>query len=70
MCRRLPILVAFCLMLGAPWMFAQEKKFEFNGLIGYTLSTVVRNYGDVFFKRPVPVLSYGFFRAEPEDPGE
>jgi len=38
MCRRLPILVALCLMLGASWMFAQEKKFEFNGLIGYTLS--------------------------------
>lgn len=36
--RRLPILVAICLMLGSSWMFAQEKKYEFNGLIGYTLS--------------------------------
>lgn len=25
-------------MLGASWVFAQERKFEFNGLIGYTFS--------------------------------
>ena len=41
-----------------------------NGRELFYLSTVVRNYGDVFFKRPVPVLSYGFFQAKPADLGE
>ncbi len=36
--RRLPILIAFSLILGSPWMFAQDNRFEINGLIGYTFS--------------------------------
>jgi hypothetical protein len=28
--RRLSILTAFSLIMGAPWMFAQENRFEFN----------------------------------------
>ncbi len=36
--RRFLVLVAFSLTLGSPWMFAQQNRFELNGLIGYTFS--------------------------------
>jgi opacity protein-like surface antigen len=36
--RRLPVLLALCLILGSTGVFAQEKKFEIYGLLGYTFS--------------------------------
>jgi opacity protein-like surface antigen len=36
--RILPVPITLCLVLGLPQLFAQENKFEINGLIGYTLS--------------------------------
>jgi opacity protein-like surface antigen len=35
---RFPILFSLCAVLGTSSLFAQENKFEINGLIGYTLS--------------------------------
>ena len=58
--RRLPILIILCLMVGSSWTFAQERKFEFNGLIGYTFSEGV----DVV---PKENDAYGISRISPEN---
>ena len=36
--KSLVVLIVFCFILGSSSLFAQEKKFEINGLVGYTLS--------------------------------
>lgn len=57
--RRSPILIVLCLILGSSWAFAQERKFEFNGLIGYTFSEGV----DV---NPKENDEYGISRLSPK----
>ena len=59
MYRKLPFLIAFCLIVGSQLLVAQDKKFEFNGLIGYTFSEGVNI-------NPQPNDPYGISRLSPK----
>ena len=72
--KTLLVLIAFCFILGSSSLFAQEKKFEFNGLLGYTLSEGVNvdleDEDELHVTRlsPKSAMSYGvgmdFFLSE------
>jgi opacity protein-like surface antigen len=57
-------MLAVCLILGTTFTFAQEKRFEVNGLIGYTLSEGVdvnpREGDDLGISRLSPKSSFSY----------
>jgi opacity protein-like surface antigen len=61
---RLQLLFGFCLFLGSSWIFAQDRKFDVNGLIGFTLSEgidVIPQEGDSLgINRLSPKSSFSF----------
>ncbi len=63
--KKLLVLIGLCFVLTASLTFAQEKKFELNGLIGYTLSegvdiNPIDDNGDIIDRiSPKSGFSYG-----------
>lgn len=57
--RKFSLAIVVCLMVGSSWAFAQERKFEFNGLIGYTFSEGVN-------VNPQENDEYGITRLSPK----
>jgi len=63
--RKLLLLIGLCLVLSSPFALAQDKKFEINGILGYTFSSGINvnpvQLGDITIDRisPKSGFSYG-----------
>ena len=62
--RMLPLFIGLCLILASPVVLAQEKRFEVNGVVGYTLSSGVdvadQEVDDVIYNRVSPKSGFSY----------
>jgi len=62
--RMLPLFIGLCLILASSAVLAQEKRFEVNGVVGYTLSSGVdvqnQEVDDVTYNRVSPKSGFSY----------